>query len=75
MNNINNSKIVLDIIPDIPRLVPYSYNKKKILEYDDRNRLLEFKNDIEYLSEEYDKILKENYDFLNDARRIRLGFY
>ena len=28
MNNINNSKIILDIIPDIPRLVPYSYNKK-----------------------------------------------
>lgn len=68
----NNSKIVLDIIQDIPRLVPYSYNnKKKILECDDRNGLLEFKNDIEYLSEEYDKILKENYDFLNDVRKIR----
>ena len=67
----NNSKIVLDIIQDIPRLVPYSYNNKEILEYDDRNGLLEFKNDIEYLSGEYDKILKENYDFLNDARKIR----
>ena len=68
----NNSKIVLDIIQDIPRLVPYSYNnKKKVLEYDDRNGLLEFKDNIEYLSQEYDKILKENYDFLNDVRRIR----
>lgn len=68
----NNSKIVLDIIQDIPRLVPYSYNnKKKTLEYDDRNGLLEFKNDIEYLSVEYDKILKENFDFLNDVRKIR----
>lgn len=68
----NNSKVVLDIIQDIPRLVPYSYNnKKKILEYDERNGLLEFKNDIEYLVEEYDKILKENYDFLNDVRKIR----
>ncbi len=68
----NNSKIVLDIIQDIPRLVPYSYNnKKKILEYDDRNGLLEFKEDIEYLLEEYDKILKENYNFLNNVRKIR----
>lgn len=68
----NRSKIVLDIIRDIPRLVPYSYNnKQKILEYDDRNELLEFKNDIVYLSDEYDKILKENYKFLDKIRKIR----
>ncbi len=68
----NNSKIVLDIIQDIPRLVPYSYNNmKKVLEYDYKNGLLEFKNDIEYLLEEYEKILKENYNFLNDVRKIR----
>lgn len=68
----NNAKEVLDIIQDIPRLVPYSYNNKnKILEYDDRNGLLEFKNDIKYLSNEYDKILRENYNFLNNIRKIR----
>ena len=37
----NDSKIVLDIIQDIPRLVPYSYNnKQKELECNDRNGLL-----------------------------------
>ncbi|MDO4282834.1 MAG: hypothetical protein Q4D02_04280 [Clostridia bacterium] len=68
----NNLKIVLDIIQDIPRLVPYSYNnKRKVLEYDDRNGLLEFKDDMKYLSDEYDKILKENYEFLDKVRKIR----
>lgn len=67
-----NSKEVLDIIQDIPRLIPYSYNNKsKVLEYDNRNGLLEFKDDIQYLSNEYDKILKENYTFLDKVRKVR----
>lgn len=68
----NNLKIVLDIIQDIPRLVPYSYNnKKEILEYDNRNGLLEFKKDMKYLLDEYKNIIKENEKFLNDVRIIR----
>ena len=67
-----NSKEVLDIIQDIPRLIPYSYNNKlKALEYDERNGLLEFKYDIQYLSKEYNKILKDNYTFLDNVRKIR----
>ena len=65
----DNSKRLLDIIQDIPRVVPYSFNNnKKILEYVDRNGLLEYKGEIIYLAEEYDKILDENYIFLDNVR-------
>lgn len=68
----DNSKKLLDIIQDIPRVVPYSFNNnKKILEYVDRNGLLEYKWEIIYLAEEYDKILDENYIFLDNVRDIR----
>lgn len=68
----DNSKRLLDIIQDIPRVVPYSFNNnKKILEYVDRNGLLEYKGEIIYLAEEYDKILDDNYIFLDNVRDIR----
>lgn len=68
----NASKALLDIIQDIPRLVPYSYNnKKEKLVYDEKNGLLEFKNDMEYLLIDYNQILSENYIFLNNVRKIR----
>ena len=65
-------KEILDIIQDIPRLIPYQYNKTlKILELTDKNGLLEYKNDITYLKEKYTEILKDNYEFLDSIRKIR----
>ena len=63
---------LLDIIQNIPRLIPYGYNKEKErLELVNRNGLLEFKKEITYLKKSYSYILTENYEFLNDIRKIR----
>lgn len=65
-------KEILDIIQEIPRLVPYQYNiKKKTLELTDKNGLLEYKNEINYLENHYLNILHDNYEFLNKIRIIR----
>ena len=65
-------KDILDIIQDVPRIIPYSFNKKtKKLEFKDRNGLLEYQDSILYLKDDYDRILSENYDFLDKIRKIR----
>ncbi len=65
-------KEILDIIQDIPRIIPYEYNKKKhILELSTKNGLLEYREDIDYLEEMYLDILNNNYDFLDSIRKIR----
>lgn len=68
----NDSKLVLDIMQDIPRMVPYSYcNQERKLKYEDRNGLLEFKDEVVYLMDSYNDILRDNYDFLDKVRKIR----
>ena len=65
-------KDILDIIQDVPRIIPYSFNKKtKKLEFKDRNGLLEYQDSILYLKDDYDRILSENYGFLDKIRKIR----
>lgn len=65
-------KEILDIIQDIPRIIPYEYNKKKhILELSTKNGLLEYKEDIYYLEKMYLDILNNNYNFLDSIRKIR----
>ena len=65
-------KLLFDIIIDIPRVLPYSKNKKtKKLEFKDRDGLLEYKNSIIYLEAEYNDILAKHYDFLNKVKEIR----
>ncbi|WMJ24089.1 hypothetical protein RBG61_05310 [Paludicola sp. MB14-C6] len=67
-----DSKAILDIIQDIPRLIPYSKSKDgKKLEYKNRDGLLEYSNDIDYLKNDYDEILKNNYDFLDKIKDVR----
>ena len=67
----DNSKI-LDLITDIPRVVPFKCtNKKNIMELNNRDGLLEFKGDIDYLESDYLKIFTDNYDFLNRIRIVR----
>lgn len=65
-------KITLDIIQDIPRLIPYSYdNKEQDLVLDDRNGLLEYQEEIKYLKKDYQNIVNKYKKTLNKIRKIR----
>ena len=65
-------KEVLDIIQELPRIIPYSFNgKKQKLELKDGNGLLEYSDNIVYLKNDYEQILLNNYDFLDKIRVIR----
>jgi len=73
MNRMSEStKTVLDVIQDIPRLIPYEYNsKKKINELFNRDGLLEYEDEVGYIRERYENILKNNYDSLDKIRILR----
>lgn len=65
-------KVTLDIIQDIPRVIPNSYdNKEQDLVLDDRNGLLEYQAQIKYIKEDYQNILDKYKDTLNKIRKIR----
>jgi len=68
----NGERYILEIIQNIPRLIPYSYNKKtKQLEFKSSDGLLEYAQQITYLNDDYNDILKDNYDFLEKIRKVR----
>lgn len=68
----NDESHILDIIQNIPKLIPYSYNNKtEKLEFKNNDGLLEYNKQINYLSDNYNKILKDNYDFLESIRKVR----
>lgn len=47
-------KNILDMIQDVPRIIPYSLNKKtKKLEFKELDGLLEYQDSILYLKEDY----------------------
>lgn len=60
------------VIQLIPRLVPYARDKNtgdyKIISHDG---LLEFSNEIPFLDEDYQQLLKNHYDFLIAVKTIR----
>ena len=65
-------KITLDIIQDIPRVIPYSFdNSKQDLVLVDKNGLLEYKNEIQYLETDYQNIVSKHKNTLNKIRKIR----
>ena len=65
-------KLTLDIIQDIPRLIPYSYdNKKQGLILDNSNGLLEYQAEIQYIKQDYQNILDKYKKTLNKIRKIR----
>lgn len=64
------TKELLDIIQDLPRLIPYEYYNGKLV-LSTRNGLLEFQNDIPCLKSKYEDILSNHYDFLDVVRKIR----
>lgn len=65
-------KLLLDIIQDIHRVIPYKFNfDSNKIELEQKGGLLEYKNDINYLNKEYQELLNNNYDFLDKIRVIR----
>lgn len=65
-------KVTLDVIQDIPRVIPYSFdNKKQYLVLEDRNGLLEYQDEIQYIKQDYQNILNNYKDTLNKIRKIR----
>ena len=65
-------KMVLDIIQNIPRLVPYSFSvKKDLLFFKETDGLLEYSDEIVYLRENYDKILANHTETLKKVKEIR----
>ena len=70
-----SEKTILDVIQNIPRLIPYIWNKKtNLMELDIKSGLLEYKDKITYLENEYAKILNDNYETLDKVRKIRNKF-
>ncbi len=68
----NGSKDILNLIQDIPRLIPYSYCEKEdklYLENDDG--LLQYKKNIPNLKKNYQKIIDENKECLKKIKKIR----
>lgn len=72
---INNSgqyeKPMNEIIQDIPRLIPYAYNKSLEKYEIKKEGLLEFADELSFLEKEYNDILCKNYVFLSDVKKIR----
>lgn len=65
-------KMILDIIQNIPRLVPYSFSvKKDLLFFKETDGLLEYSDEIVFLRENYDKILANHTETLKKVKEIR----
>lgn len=73
IDNYNDgTKDILNIIQDIPRLIPYSYcedDHKLFLEPEDG--LLQYEKKIKYLRDGYKEILNNNEDCLIKIKKIR----
>lgn len=60
------------IILDLPRLIPYRYNKAhEKQEIDARDGLMEFSSELPFLRKEYENLLSVHDDFLDRVRRVR----
>ena len=66
------TKVLLDIIQDLPRVIPYEWShREQKLVLSTKNGLLEFQDDLPYLRNSYEDILSKHYDFLDIVRKIR----
>ena len=64
-------KPINEIIQNIPRLIPYTYNKGSQKYEIQREGLLEFADAIPFLEQDYKELLSNNYAFLSDIKKIR----
>lgn len=72
-NDSDLEKIIFDIIFNVPRMIPYEFKNGK-LELKDRDGLLEYKNIIVYLENEYENILNQNEKVLDNIRKINNSY-
>ena len=63
-------KHVESVIQLIPRLVPY-VRSAGVYKISSRDGLLEFSNEIPFLNDDYQQLLKKHYDFLITVKTIR----
>ena len=64
--------LTLEICDSIPRLIPYTYNKKKHrMTITSKNGLMEYRKDIPFLLDDYKQILDNHYDLLDRIRILR----
>lgn len=59
-HNILLENKVLEIIQDVPRIIPYRKSNGKLF-IDKADGLIEFSDKLTYIQSEYKKILKNNY--------------
>ncbi len=65
------SKVILDLIQDIPRIIPYcSVNEKKV-KLIKKDGLLEFDESLPYLKQKYEQIIINNKEVLIKIKKIR----
>lgn len=72
ITNSSCEKLIFDIIQNIPRIIPFHYDKRTSkLALCEKNGLLEFEQEVSFLKDDYSSLLKENYDFIDKSRKIR----
>jgi len=72
VNDASDDKTFLDLISDIPRIIPYGYVRSaKRLQLVKRNGLLEFSSELTFLEKDFQTILDVHYDFLDKVRLMR----
>lgn len=65
-------KIVLDLIHNLCKLIPYHYDRNnKKMKLSNNDGLLEFNASMPYLLQDYERILLNNYDVLVKVKKIR----
>lgn len=65
-------KYIEKVIMDIPRLVPYVFDRKtSSYRLEQKDGLLEFSDEIPFLQEAYTDILQTHKDFLEKAKKVR----
>jgi len=65
-------KLIFNVVQEIPRLIPYIFDQHHHVQLiTKRDGLMEYRKQIHYLEADYERILTDNYDFLDKVRRIR----
>jgi len=71
-NGGNFQNKVIDVIQDIPKLIPYSYSRiKNTLFLQEKDGLLEFNDKIDFLKSSYEEMLKNHSETLKKVKEIR----